>query len=179
MMPAGWNVLSLHDVNLLVELPETGTTLEENAVQKARYVFERTHIPSLADDSGLEVAALDGRPGVHSAYYAGTARDASANMARLLRELDGTVERQAVFRTVLAYIDDAGTNLFDGRVEGAITTEQQGVGGFGYDPIFKPLGADRTFAAMDLEVKNSMSHRGRAMKAFLDHLSSQCGPVHV
>ncbi len=175
-------VLSLHDIGCEVDIPETGTTLEENARMKAEYVWQHYHMDVFADDTGLEVEALGGAPGVYSARYAsmapdgsvmGKSHDSEANMARLLRELGNNNNRHARFRTVFALIQKKDVcpcgcssikqeHLFEGCVEGEITHERSGVGGFGYDPIFRPDGYDKTFAELGEEAKNQISHRARA-----------------
>jgi len=164
-------VLSLSDVGLPLDLPETGTTLVANALQKARFAYERCGIASLADDTGLEVDALNGAPGVYSARYAGEAKNPEANMTMLIQAMDGRMGRTARFRTVLALVTDNGEHTFEGTVEGSITLAPRGSGGFGYDPVFQPMGHALTFAEMDAATKNSMSHRARAMHAALDHLA--------
>ena len=147
---------------------EDADTLEGNAEKKARALFDHAGLPALADDTGLEVDALDGRPGVRSARYAGAEADDAANRRRLRAELDGAGSRAARFRTVLAYVDGGGLRTFDGVCEGAITTEESGTGGFGYDSVFRPAQGDgRTFAEMTADEKNRISHRGRALDAFV------------
>lgn len=154
------------------EVEEDEPTLQGNALKKARTLFEFTGIPALADDTGLEVDALDGRPGVWSARYAGTDGDAEANMAKLLHELDGRTDRSAQFRTAVAYYDSEGAKLYEGICRGSILTAQRGDGGFGYDPLFLPDGESGTFAELASEVKNRISHRGRALQAFLTDLET-------
>ena len=184
-------VLSLKDIGCDADIPETGQTLEENALQKARYVWEHYHLPCFADDTGLEVEALGGAPGVYSARYAamesrptGTApqpHDSEANMARLLRELGENNNRRARFRTVIALIYMKNVcpcgctqikqeQLFEGIVEGQITRERSGVGGFGYDPIFLPDGYQQTFGQMSPAEKNNISHRARATQKLAQFL---------
>lgn len=170
-------VLSLADINCHADIPETGTTLEENAVQKARYVFDNYGMNVFADDTGLEVDALGGAPGVYSARYAGgEGHDSEANMAKLLGELGENNNRHARFRTVIALFEKTdGTDsprltTFEGRVEGEITRSRSGEAGFGYDPIFKPEGYDKTFAALGAEIKNKISHRARAVAELADYL---------
>ena len=186
-----FEVLSLKDIGCDVDIPETGQTLEENALQKARYVYDNYHIDCFADDTGLEVEALNGAPGVYSARYAAMeptgstdsskSHDSEANMARLLRELSDKDNRKARFRTVIALIQKKDVcpcgctsikqeHLFEGIVNGEITTERSGVEGFGYDPIFRPEGYDQTFAEMNAEQKNSISHRGRATAKLAEYL---------
>ena len=164
----GIEVLSLRDIGCTDDIPETGKTLEENAKQKAQYVYERYNVDCFADDTGLEVAALDGKPGVMSARYAGGAgHDSEANMAKLLREMSQTADRRARFRTVIALMrhsHEPQTELFEGIVNGVIIREKRGCEGFGYDPLFVPDGFDKTFAELGEDVKNTISHRSRAVK---------------
>lgn len=172
LVPKGIQLVSLDDLGITEEIPETGQTLEENAELKARYVYERKTIPVFADDTGLEIEELGGEPGVYSARYAGNNKNSEANMAMVLQKLDGKPNRQACFRTIIAFIDASGNlRRFDGQVDGTITEEVSGSKGFGYDPIFKPDGYNITFAEMDAEEKNRISHRGRAFRAFLDFLN--------
>lgn len=170
LLPSGMELLSLKDENLPLDLPETGNTLKENALQKAHFAHERTGLPCLADDSGLEVDALDGAPGVYSARFAGPEKNDRANMALLLEKLGGSTQRSARFRTVLAYVDAMETRYFEGVVEGTIAMQGRGDGGFGYDPIFIPDGEQRSFAEMEAAEKNAMSHRAKAMQAFVQYL---------
>ncbi|MBX2982691.1 MAG: RdgB/HAM1 family non-canonical purine NTP pyrophosphatase [Flavobacteriales bacterium] len=163
LLPSGMELLSLTDAGLTTDLPETGDTFTANALQKARFAFERTGIPCIADDSGLEVEALGGAPGVFSARYAGEAKGDAANMAKLLREMEGVEDRSARFLTVVALIDKHGEHTFEGEVKGAITSEPRGSNGFGYDPIFLPEMSDLTFAELDAKMKNAISHRGQAV----------------
>lgn len=171
-----FEIVSLKEIGCHEDIPETGNTLEENALQKARYISERYHISCFADDTGLEVEALGGAPGVHSARYAeGTDHDSEANMTKLLRELEGKENRQARFRTVIALIElgedeTENVHLFEGIVEGHISTERQGTEGFGYDPIFVPEGYEKSFAALGETIKNHISHRARAVKKLADYL---------
>ena len=155
-------ILSLKDIDCNDEIPETGTTLEENALIKARWISEKYNCNCFADDTGLEVDALDGAPGVYSARYAGEDCDSEANMLKLLQNLTGKTNRTAQFRTVIALIINREEYLFDGVVKGSISTEKMGEAGFGYDPIFVPQGYDLSFAQMGSEAKNSISHRYRA-----------------
>lgn len=171
----GMELLSLPEVGLPTDLPETGDTFAANALQKARFAHERTGLPCIADDSGLEVDALQGAPGVYSARYAGAAKDAGANMAKLLRELEGFTDRSARFRTVIALIDAQGEHLFEGEVCGTITTAARGSNGFGYDPVFLPVMSDLTFAELDAKRKNAISHRGHAVWKLVRFLSDRQG----
>lgn len=168
LLPAGLRLITLREAGLPEDLPETGATLDANALQKARYARERTGLVCIADDTGLEVKALGGAPGVYSARYAGEEKDPVRNMQRLLRELDGQEDRSARFRTVIALLHDEGERLFEGTVEGRIITEQRGAAGFGYDPVFVPENADRTFAEMTAAEKNTISHRARAVRALAE-----------
>jgi len=154
------------------DIPEEQPTLEGNALQKARYIYERTRLSCFADDTGLEVEALNGAPGVHSARYAGEAKSMHDNMNKLLRELEGVENRNARFRTVIALILDGKEHLFEGTVQGEIMREKSGAMGFGYDPIFRPQGYNITFAEMDLEEKNNISHRGRAVRQLVNFLNT-------
>lgn len=167
-----WEVGSLASVGCNEELPETGRTLEENALQKARYVYDNYKVNCFADDTGLEVEALGGAPGVYSARYAGEQKSAADNCQKLLHELASGTNRKARFRTVIALILDGKAHLFEGLVEGRINTELRGTKGFGYDPLFIPEGQDKTFAEMDLEEKNKISHRARAVDKLVDFLKS-------
>ncbi len=170
IMGSSFSFLSLEDIGCSEELPETQNTLEGNALQKARFVFDRYKIPCFADDTGLEVEALHGEPGVYSARYAGPTRDAEANMNLLLNKLEGKSNRHARFRTVIALIDNQGEHLFEGIVEGTITHEKRGSGGFGYDPIFQPKGYTQTFGEMPLSEKNQISHRAKAVEKLCAYL---------
>ena len=162
-------ILGLKDIGCDVDIPETGDTLQENALQKARYVRDHYGMDCFADDTGLEVDALDGAPGVRSARYApGDGHDSAANMALLLKNMDGVADRKARFRTVIALIIDGKEHLFEGKVEGDILEAPAGTGGFGYDPVFRPQGWTRTFAEASQDEKNAVSHRGRAVRKLLD-----------
>lgn len=181
-------VLSLKDIGCDVDIPETGQTLEENALQKAQYIYDHYHISVFADDTGLEVDALNGAPGIYSARYASmeagaheASHDAEANMSRLLRELGENNNRRARFRTVIALILKKDVcpcgctsikeiHQFEGIVEGQIIKERRGGEGFGYDPIFQPDGYKETFAELGMEIKNHISHRARAVKKLADFL---------
>jgi|SRR4051812_22753559 XTP/dITP diphosphohydrolase len=165
-------LLTLDDIQPPIgDIEETGTTLEENALIKARTVFERTKIPSVADDTGLEVDALGGAPGVYSARYSGEGATYKSNCAKLLKEMQGKENRGAQFASVIAYIDERGREcLFRGEVEGEITREPRGTNGFGYDRVFEPERRGKTFAEMTEAEKNTVSHRGRALRAFANFL---------
>lgn len=168
-----WLVKNLHDLGCEEEIPETSDTLKGNALQKVQYVYEKYHVNCFADDTGLEVEALDGRPGVYSARYAGEHCTFADNVNKMLQEMDGKTNRKACFKTVIALILDGKTYFFEGRVDGEILTEACGVAGFGYDPIFRPDGFSASFAEMSAEAKNSISHRGRAMKKLIEFLNAQ------
>ena len=155
-------VLSLSDIDCNDDIPETADTLQGNALIKARYIYEKYGVDCFADDTGLEVEALDGAPGVYSARYAGEECDSEANMKKLLHNLTDKNNRNAQFRTVIALIINGEEKLFNGIVKGVIATEKMGTSGFGYDPIFIPEGFSESFAQMDASMKNSISHRYRA-----------------
>lgn len=190
-----FEVVSLADIGCHEDIPETGTTLEENALMKAEYIYNKYHLSCFADDTGLEVEALDGAPGVYSARYAsmeatvpagfpaGISHDSEANMARLLRELANNNNRKARFRTVIALIEKKDVcpcgctsikvvHKFEGIVNGEITTEKSGAEGFGYDPIFRPDGYDKTFAELGADIKNQISHRARATQKLAEYLKA-------
>ncbi len=169
------SVRSLADIGCSDDIPETAPTLEGNALQKARYIYEKYGCDCFADDTGLEVDALGGAPGVRTARYAGDHHDSRANMAKLLDRMQGLADRRARFRTVIALILGGKEYTFDGTVEGEILTEPRGEHGFGYDPVFRPLGWTRTFAEATAEEKNAVSHRARAtakLIEFLNHYKS-------
>ena len=166
-------ILSLSDINCHDEIEETGTTLEENALIKAQYIKDKYGFDCFSDDTGLEVEALNGAPGVITAVYAGEPRCAHSNMQKLLHELKGKSNRNARFRTVIALISGNEKHLFEGIVEGTITEAARGVNGFGYDPVFKPIGYNETFAELGDEVKNTISHRASAVERFLEWLDDQ------
>lgn len=172
-------VMSLADINCHEDIPETADTLEGNALQKARYVFDKYGMSCFADDTGLEVDALGGEPGVYSARYAGgEGHDSEANMAKLMQKLGDNDNRKARFRTVIALITgsgDAGVKLFEGVAEGDIIREKRGGEGFGYDPIFRPEGYYKTFAELGHEIKNKISHRARAVQKLVEYLKQASG----
>lgn len=163
---------SLADMNCFEDIPETADTLEGNALLKAEFVYNRFGKSCFADDTGLEVEALNGQPGVYSARYAGNNHDFEANIDKLLVELAGKTNRKARFRTVIALIINNKAVYFEGIVDGVITTERKGEKGFGYDPVFLPEGFDKTFAEMTLEEKNAISHRARAVSKLVEYLKS-------
>lgn len=180
-----FEIVSLKDIGCDVDIPETGNTLEDNAMQKAQYVYDHYNLSCFADDTGLEVEALNGEPGVHSARYAeGTDHDSEANMAKLLRNLEGKDNRKARFRTVIALIQKQDVcpcgctsikkvNRFEGIVDGSIATEKHGSAGFGYDPIFVPEGYDKSFAELGESIKNGISHRARAVAKLAEYLKQK------
>ena len=167
-----FELVTLRECGITEDIPETSATLEGNALQKARYVYSKTGLDCFADDTGLEVDALDGAPGVHSARYATDGHDFAANNRLLLKNLESAKERTARFRTVIALIIDGVEYTFEGRVEGVIATEESGSEGFGYDPLFVPSGEIITFAQMSAEAKNAISHRGRAVAELVKFLKT-------
>tara|TARA_B100000767_G_scaffold46634_2_gene41347 strand:- start:4513 stop:5094 length:582 start_codon:yes stop_codon:yes gene_type:complete len=169
---SGFEILGLRDIKITEEIPETGYTLKENALQKAKYVYQKTGLNCFSDDTGLEIEALNNRPGVYSAMYAGPSCDAENNMRKVLLELGGSQKRVAVFKTVIALILDGQEYFFEGSVKGVILKEKTGANGFGYDPIFRPVKYKESFAEMTIEQKNGISHRGIAVKKLLQFLSS-------
>ena len=170
-----YEIVSPASLGITEEIPETGSTLQENSLQKARYLYERTGLPCFADDTGLEVDALGGAPGIYSARYAGPGHEHGANMAKLLRELDGVDDRKARFHTVVTLIlSDGQPRFFEGTCAGAIARESRGTGGFGYDPVFLPDAyPGRTLAEVSEEEKNAVSHRGNAIRAMAAWLKSR------
>ncbi len=165
-----FSIETLQEIGCDEDIPETADTLEGNALQKARYLYEKYGCNCFADDTGLEVEALDNAPGVYSARYAGEAKNADANMTKLLSELSGKTNRKARFRTVIALILDGKEYLFEGIVDGQILEKRQGDEGFGYDPIFLPAGYGKSFAELSITEKNAISHRGRAVDKLLAFL---------
>jgi XTP/dITP diphosphohydrolase len=170
ILPSEFELLSLNDIGCTDDIPETGPTLETNAAQKSFYIWNRYGINCFADDTGLEVEALDNEPGVYSARYAGEGRNARENMLKVLRELNSETNRKARFRCVISLVIDGTEKQFEGIVEGKILLQQQGDAGFGYDPIFMPEGYNRSFAEMEAGDKNRISHRGRAVEKLVDYL---------
>lgn len=166
-----FNLLGLSDLGCTEEIPENGDTLEDNARAKALWVKERYGHDCIADDTGLMVDALGGDPGVRSARYAGPGHDSAANVRLLLERMQGVTDRTARFRTVIALTEGESVSLFTGSVEGEILPEPSGEGGFGYDPVFRPEGETLTFAEMDADAKNAISHRGRATAALMRYLN--------
>ncbi|WP_461632279.1 non-canonical purine NTP diphosphatase [Labilibaculum euxinus] len=165
-------LLSLADINCNDEIPEDHETLEENASQKARYIFNKFNMNCFADDTGLEIESLNNEPGVYSARYAGEERDAKSNMKKVLENLKGVENRKSRFRTVISLLIDGKEIQFEGIVEGNILEKERGIDGFGYDPIFEPIGYNISFAEMDMTEKNKISHRGLAVRKLVDYLLS-------
>ncbi len=168
-----FELVSLQEVGCFDELPETGDTLDHNAFQKARYVKEHFGVDCFADDTGLEVEALNGAPGVYSGRFAGEPRSDERNIDLLLEKMEGKSNRKARFRTVIALILEGKEYQFDGIAEGEILDRRVGEKGFGYDPVFTPVGFDRTFAELSMEEKNEISHRGKAIKVLADFLGQR------
>ena len=167
-----FEILTLTEIDCLDEIPETAETLEGNSLLKAQFVSENFKVNCFADDTGLEIEALNGRPGVYSARYAGEEKSAEANMNRVLSELENSTNRNAQFRTVITLILEGKTHIFEGIVKGEIIREKRGTDGFGYDPIFVPEGQNKTFAEMTMSEKNLQSHRARAFQKMIDFLTS-------
>ena len=167
-------ILSLAEIDCHADIPETADTLEGNARQKAMYVYTHYGMDCFADDTGLEVDALEGAPGVHSARYASEkGHDSQANMEKLLREMEEKNDRKAQFRTIISLIEKGEEKQFEGIVRGEILRERKGNAGFGYDPVFRPEGYDKTFAELGNEIKNKISHRARAVAALCEYLSKE------
>jgi len=176
LLPSSIELQSLTEVNYFDEIPETSPTLAGNALQKAQFIFNKFQMPCFADDTGLEIDALDGRPGVYSARYAGENKSADDNIQKILGELQGIENRSAAFKTVIALVGLTDKPLlFEGIVKGSITNDKQGANGFGYDPVFMPEGYSITFAQMSLDEKNKLSHRSRAVKKFAEWLGNRVG----
>lgn len=165
-----FSIVSLRELNFFDEIPETGATLIENAIQKATFVYEKFNTDCFADDTGLEIDSLGGEPGVYSARYAGEGKSFTDNMNKVLEKLQNQSNRKARFKTVISLILNRKQYLFEGCVEGVILENKKGIEGFGYDPIFQPDGYSRTFAEMSLEEKNKISHRAIATKKLVDFL---------
>jgi XTP/dITP diphosphohydrolase len=172
LLPDSIKIMSLESIGCFEEIPETANTIEGNAIQKANYISENYGLDCFADDTGLEVAALDGEPGVLSARYAGAQRNDEDNMTKLLKNLSDKPNRSAQFKTVIALNLRGKQYLFTGIAGGEIILEKRGTAGFGYDPIFKPENYQETFAEMDLSLKNKISHRGKAVKQLITFLNS-------
>ena len=166
-----FEIVGLKDLGITEEIPETGDTLNKNALQKAKYIYEKTGLDCFSDDTGLEIEALDFRPGVYSAMYAGPDCNAENNMRKVLEELGEAPNRNAQFKTVIALILKGKEYFFEGVVKGEILKEKKGKDGFGYDPIFRPLGYEESFAEMSIAQKNEISHRGLAVKKLITFLA--------
>jgi XTP/dITP diphosphohydrolase len=167
-----FKIVGLKDLGINEEIPETGITLKENALQKAKYVYDKTGLNCFSDDTGLEIEALNNKPGVYSARYAGADCSAENNMQKVLKELYSIRNRKAKFKTVIALILNGKEFFFEGAVNGNILKEKKGSGGFGYDPIFKPEGYKETFAEMSIGLKNKISHRGLAVQKLVNFLEA-------
>jgi len=167
-----FNILSLEDIGLFQEIPETQNTLEGNSLQKARYIFDTCNLTCIADDTGLEVEALNGAPGVFSARYAGLPTNSNKNIQLLLKNLQWEENRKARFRTVITFLSLEEELQFEGIVDGKITLSPRGSQGFGYDPVFEPDGFEKTFAEMLMDTKNKLSHRARAIEKLIGFLRS-------
>lgn len=172
LLPKSIELVSLADINFTEDIPETGITLKENALLKARYIYEKFNLNCFSDDSGLEVEALNGAPGVYSARYAGAQKSEADNNRKILTELEGQSNRNARFTTVIALIVNGKEYTFEGIVEGTIVPELKGTQGFCYDPLFKPIGYNITFAEMSMAEKNKISHRALAVNKLVDFLSA-------
>lgn len=173
LLPERIQISSLAEIGCTEDIPETSPTIEDNAIQKAQYVYDHYGVDCFSEDTGLEITALGGEPGVNTARYAGEDKDPQANINLTLKNLEGISDRSARFKTVIALILDGQIHTFEGIAEGEITLVSSGNAGFGYDPIFKPKGYDRTFAELGMEVKKEISHRSKAVKkllAFLEKL---------
>ncbi len=173
MLPDNIEIISLESIGCLEDIPETSNTIEGNAIQKANYVLEKYGFDCFADDTGLEVQELNNEPGVFSARYAGEQRNANDNMDKLLSNLENKSNRNAQFKTVICLNLKGKQHLFTGIAKGEITKQKSGSGGFGYDPIFRPEGFQETFAEISLELKNEISHRGKATKQLIEFLNQQ------
>ena len=170
ILQQSYEIISLAEIGCTDDIPETAPTLEGNALIKAKYISDRYGVDCFADDTGLEVTALNGEPGVFSARYAGENHDASANMKKLLHNLEGIANREAKFRTVIALIENGEVRYFEGKIEGRIAEHPQGNEGFGYDPVFIPNGFEKSFAELGLEEKNKISHRALAVQELVTYL---------
>lgn len=172
IVPSEFELVSLNDIGCTDEIPETGTTLEVNASQKSFYIWDKYSINCFADDTGLEIEALENEPGVYSARYAGEEKSPEANILKVLEKMVGVTNRKARFRCVISLVLDGAEKQFEGIVEGKILTAKQGEAGFGYDPIFMPNGYNQSFAEMSAGDKNLISHRGRAVNKLVDYLKT-------
>ncbi|MBG6130603.1 XTP/dITP diphosphohydrolase [Aquimarina sp. EL_43] len=169
LLPPTIQIVGLSDIGCIEDIPETSTTIEGNAMQKANYIKEHYGFDCFADDTGLEVESLHGAPGVYSARYAGEAKDANANMDKLLKELKEKENRKAQFKTVIALVSNGKVKTFTGICPGFITEDKRGKGGFGYDPVFLPDGYTETFAELSLSEKNKIGHRGKAVRQLIEY----------
>ena len=167
----GFKIIGLKDLGITEEIPETGDTLMKNALQKAKYVYNKTGLDCFSDDTGLEIEALNYRPGVYSAMYAGPDCNAENNIRKVLQELEESTNRKAQFKTVIVLILNGKEYFFEGLVSGVILKEKIGEDGFGYDPIFRPIGCEESFAEMTIDQKNEISHRGLAVKKLINFLA--------
>ena len=168
-----FEIIGLKSLGITEEIPETGATFKENALIKAKYVYNKTGLNCFSDDTGLEIEALGNRPGVYSARYAGTDCNAEENIKKVLRELGASTNRKAYFKTVIILILNGEEYCFEGKVKGEISKKKIGVGGFGYDPIFRPNNYEQTFAQMSIELKNKISHRGLAVNRLVSFLNQE------
>lgn len=173
LVPEGITIVTLYDLQCNEDIPETAPTLEGNAIQKAEYIVNQFNLNVFADDTGLEIEALNGEPGVISARYAGEQRDSNQNMDLVLKKMNGIENRTAQFRTAIALYWEGEMHLFEGIVKGTMRTEKSGEEGFGYDPIFEPENCSKTFAEMSLDEKNKMSHRARALEKMIAFLTTK------
>jgi len=177
LIPTHIQLLSLEDIGFEEDIEETGSTLEENSLLKAQTIFDFCHIPTIADDTGLEVYALNMAPGVFSARYAGEQKSSEDNIAKLLRELQNYENRKARFRTIFTFVDEKKSKQFEGAVEGVISKEKHGNQGFGYDPVFFPESEKRSFAQMTLDEKNDFSHRSRSLRKLIGYLAQEFSTI--
>jgi len=171
LIPSSIKLLGLTDINCTEEIPETQPTIEGNASQKAFYVYNNYHVNCFADDTGLEIEALNGRPGVLSARYAGEQKNATDNMNKILEDMQGLTNRKARFKTIISLVIDGKEIQFEGVINGTILTERHGTNGFGYDPIFAPDNSKKSFAEMELSEKNKISHRALAVNKLVEYLN--------
>lgn len=171
VLPKEFNIKSLDDIGFCEEIPENENTIEGNAIFKANYIFKKYNLNVFADDTGLEVDSLNGKPGVHSARYAGISKNSADNINKLLKKLKNKKNRKARFKTIIALILNSKIHTFEGVVEGIITKKPKGENGFGYDPVFIPSGYTKTFGELSIEEKNSISHRSLAMNKLIDFIS--------
>jgi XTP/dITP diphosphohydrolase len=171
VLPKEFNIKSLDDIGFYEEVPENENTIEGNAIFKANYIYKKYNLNVFADDTGLEVDSLNGKPGVHSARYAGISKNSADNINKLLKKLKNKKNRKARFKTIIALILNSKIHTFEGVVEGIITKKPKGENGFGYDPVFIPSGYTKTFGELSIEEKNSISHRSLAMNKLIDFIS--------